>query len=195
MQANNKFMKNDRVEFDVKDRTVYGIVTEEGDRLSVIADGGEMRYGIPAGRLRFSNKSIRRDKPNAMDVWQVTGFREETNDIGDGLSFSAVITKHGVPVLSASNSGHGAPDRYAPLNGDYAVMQDFSLSVREWLAELDVAEGEIFEEENFWIMYRARHAPYGVLAATAVEAYFAEPALPLTEVVEPEAQQPIVNNF
>lgn len=195
MRANTEFRKDDRVEFDAKGRTVYGVVVSEGETLRVVGDGGEFRYNIPAGRLRFSSKSVRRDKPHAIDAWQVTNYRDDTTDASECSSFSATITKHGVPLISVSNSGHGAPDRFSPLNGDYAAMQDFSLSVREWLADHDVAEGDILDEENFWIMYRANQAPYGVLAAEAIETYFGPSEEASEGLVEKIEHAPAVNIF
>jgi hypothetical protein len=169
-------MKNDRVEFDMNSKTVYGIMVQEDSALKVIADGGRMKYTVPFGRLRFSSKVLPKDPASAMDAWQVSKFAELREVTSDTTAYSATILLEGHPAISASNAGHGAPDRFAPLNGDYGLVLDFKASVRQWLGEHGVSEGEIADEENFWIAYRAKLAPYGVVAEQAIAEYFGESA-------------------
>lgn len=169
-----RFMKDDRVEFDLNSTTVYGIMVEEDETLKVVADGGRKKYTVPFTRLRFSSKALPKDPPNAMDSWQISKFTELREVTSDTVAYSATILLEGRPAISASNAGHGAPDRFAPMNGDYGLVLDFKASVRQWLADHGVNEGEIADEENFWISYRAKFAPYGVIAEQAIADYFGE---------------------
>jgi hypothetical protein len=168
----SRFLKNDRVEFDLDARTVHGILVEEGESPKVIADGGRLKFTVPFTRLRFSTKSLRKDPPCAMDAWQVVNFREFREISSETNAYSATITHDGKPTISASNAGYGAPDKLAPISGDYGVILDFKDSVRTWLGDLGVGVGEIADEESFWIAYRTKLAPYGVLAGEAVATHF-----------------------
>lgn len=173
----NRFMKNDRVEFDMNASTIYGILVEEGESPKVIADGGRLKFTVPFTRLRFSSKSLPKDPPSAMDAWQVTNFMELREISSETTAYSATITLDGQPVISASNAGYGAPDRLAPINGDYAVIMDFKAAVRKWLDDLGVEAHEMADEESFWISYRCRQAPYGVLAEQAAAEHLGEAEL------------------
>lgn len=168
MVPSNRFMKNDRVEFDMNESTIYGILVEEGESPKVIADGGRLKFTVPFTRLRFSSKALPKDPPSAMDAWQVINFVELREISAETTAYSATITLDGHPVISASNAGYGAPDRLAPINGDYGIILDFKTSVRKWLGDLGVEAYEMADEESFWIAYRCRQAPYGVLAEQAV---------------------------
>jgi hypothetical protein len=170
----NRFMKNDRVEFDMNESTIYGILVEEGESPKVIADGGRLKFTVPFTRLRFSSKSLPKDPPSAMDSWQVVNFTELREISSETTAYSATITLDGQPAISASNAGYGAPDRLAPINGDYAVILDFKASVRKWLGDLGVEPYEMADEESFWIAYRCRQAPYGVLAEQAIAEHLGE---------------------
>jgi hypothetical protein len=170
----NRFMKNDRVEFDMNESTIYGILVEEGESPKVIADGGRLKFTVPFTRLRFSSKSLPKDPPSAMDSWQVVNFTELREISSETTAYSATITLDGQPAISASNAGYGAPDRLAPINGEYAVILDFKASVRKWLGDLGVEPYEMADEESFWIAYRCRQAPYGVLAEQAIAEHLGE---------------------
>lgn len=185
----NRFMKNDRVEFDMNESTIYGILVEEGESPKVIADGGRLKFTVPFTRLRFSSKSLPKDPPSAMDSWQVVNFTELREIASEATAYSATITLDGQPAISASNAGYGAPDRLAPINGDYAVILDFKASVRKWLGDLGVDAYEIADEESFWIAYRCRQAPYGVLAEQAIAEHLGELE---TDSPDESFEQPIV---
>jgi hypothetical protein len=175
MLPDNRFMKNDRVEFEMNDRTIHGILVEEGECPKIIADGGRLKFTVPFQRLRFSSKALPKDPPSAIDAWQVSNFTELKEISSETTAFSATITLNGQPAISVTNAGYGAPDRLAPVSGDYGVILDFRASVRQWLSDLGVSEYEIPEEESFWINYRSRLAPYGVLSTQAVAEYLGIP--------------------
>lgn len=189
MVPSNRFMKNDRVEFDMNERTIYGILVEEGDSPKVIADGGRLKFTVPFTRLRFSSKSLPKDPPSAMDSWQVVNFTELREISSETAAYSATIILDGQPVITASNAGYGAPDRLAPINGDYAVILDFKASVRKWLEDLGVGAYEIADEESFWIAYRCRQAPYGVLAEQSIAEHLGELG---TDSVDETFEQPTI---
>lgn len=168
MFAASRFMKNDRVEFDVNSRTIHGVLVEDAETLKVMADGGKLRFTVPLTRLRFSSKLLPKNAPHPMDAWQVTGFTEFSEIASETMAYVATITLDGLPSIAASNPGNGSPDRLVPLNGDYATILEFRASVRNWLADHEVDEGEIVDEESFWITYKARMAPYGVLVEEAI---------------------------
>lgn len=168
MHAASRFMKNDRVEFDLNSRTVHGVLVEDAETLKVVADGGKLRFTVPFARLRFSSKLLPKNPPHPMDAWQVAGFSELREVRSEAMAYTATITLDGVPSIAVSNPGSGSPDRLVPLNGDYATIIDFRGSVRNWLSDHGVDEGEIVDEESFWITYKARMAPYGVLVEEAI---------------------------
>lgn len=168
MFAASRFMKNDRVEFDVNSRTVHGVLVEDAETLKVVADGGKLRFTVPFTRLRFSSKLLPKNPPHAMDAWQVAGFTELREISSETTAYTATITLDGVPLIAVSNPGNGSPDRLVPLNGDYATILDFRASVRAWLADHEVEEGEIVDEESFWLTYKVRMSPFGVLAEEAI---------------------------
>ncbi len=170
----NRFMKNDRVEFDMNDNTIYGILVDEGESPKVIADGGRLKFTVPFTRLRFSSKALPKDPPSEMDAWQVTNFAELREISSETAAYSATITLDGQAVISASNAGYGAPDKLVPISGDYGVIMDFKTSVRKWLGDLGVEAYEMADEESFWIAYRCRQAPYGVLAEQAIAEHLNE---------------------
>jgi hypothetical protein len=195
MPAIKRFEEKDRVEFkSTAGRTVYGTVTgADNDTVRLVTDGGRYRLRVPAHRLSFSTRAVRRDLPSAMDVWKIADF---VDDLGsDSTKYSATITRHGVPVAGASNDGYGAPDRYLPFDGGYAVVEELATAVDDWLVANGGDPADFVEPMNFWLLWRARKAPYGVLAAEAVEEYLAPP-LPRSEVEpaqEPEAENPTLS--
>lgn len=184
----NRFMKDDRVEFDVNSRTVHGILVEEDGSLKVVADGGRMKFTVPFDRLRFSSKALPRNPPHPMDAWQVVNYRELRDVSAETTAYSATISYDGTAVISISNAGHGAPDRLAPLGGDYGVVLEFKSALREWLADHGVAEGEMADEEAFWVSYRVNLAPYGVLAQDAIDEHLADQPPSDCESLETSAQ-------
>ncbi|WP_327211196.1 hypothetical protein [Rhizobium leguminosarum] len=195
MSAIKRFEEMDRVEFKAAGgRMVYGTVTEaSGDAVRLVTDGGRYRLRVPARRLSFSSRAVRRDLPSAMDVWQVADFADDAG--ADSTKYSAIITLHGVPVAGASNDGYGAPDRYLPFDGGYAVVEELAAAVDDWLAANGGDPADFVEPVNFWLLWRARRAPYGVLAAEAVEEYLASTA-PRPEVEptqEPDVEGPTLS--
>lgn len=174
MPAIKRFEARDRVELTSSSgRTIYGTVTDVGEAgVTVVADGARQKLRVPGHRLDFSTRAVRRDLPCAMDAWQVVDFEEGAGT--ESAMFAATVTRHGVPVLRASNAGYGAPDRYLPLEGGYAAVEDLSASVEEWLKGNGADPEDFVEPMNFWLLWRARQAPYGVLAAEAVEHFLAE---------------------
>jgi hypothetical protein len=195
MSAIKRFEQMDRVEFTATGgRTVYGTVTEASeDAVRLVTDGGRYRLRVPAHRLSFSSRAVRRDLPSAMDVWEVTDFADDLGE--DSTKYSAIVTRHGVPVAGASNDGYGAPDRYLPFDGGYAVVEELAAAVDDWLVANGGDPADFVEPVNFWLLWRARKAAYGVLASEAIEEYLA-PALPGPEVEptqEPEADGPTLS--
>lgn len=181
MPANTRFEHKDRVEFSSRGRTVYGtVIGTEGGLVKVMADGGRNQFTVPSARLSFSSRSVRRDLPSEMDVWQVEDFACEQGRGLESPRFTATITRHGAPMIGASNEGYGAPDRYLPFDGGYAVIEELAASVDDWLRANGGEPSDFMEPVNFWLLWRAREAPYGVLAAEAIEEYLA--------VTEPAAQ-------
>lgn len=168
MLAASRFMKNDRVEFDVNSRTIHGVLVEDADTLKVIADGGKMKFTVPFTRLRFSSKLLPKNPPHPMDSWQVSNFRELRDISSETTAYTATVMLDNAPAITVSNYGNGAPDKLTPINGDYGLILEFQTAVRKWLADHDVEAGEIVDEESFWLLYKARLAPYGVLAKDAI---------------------------
>jgi hypothetical protein len=175
MPAIKRFEEKDRVEFtSAAGRTVYGTVTAaDDDAVSLVTDGGRYRLRVPAYRLNFSSRTVRRDLPSSMDVWQIADFVDDLGE--DSTKYAATITRHGVPVVGASNDGYGAPDRYLPFDGGYAVVEELSAAVDDWLKANGGDPDDFVEPVNFWILWQARKANYGVLAAEAVEEYLTSP--------------------
>ncbi|NTF17745.1 hypothetical protein G6L37_04980 [Agrobacterium rubi] len=169
MLAANRFMKNDRVEFDVNARTVHGVLVEDDEALKVMADGGRMKFTVPFSRLRFSSKLLPKNPPHAMDAWQIANFRELKEISSETTAYAAMILLDGAPAISVSNAGNGSPDRLVPINGDYGMVLEFRAAVRNWLKDHDVQDGEIVDEDSFWVTYKARQAPYGVLVNDAID--------------------------
>lgn len=107
MSAIKRFEEMDRVEFKAAGgRMVYGTVTEaSGDAVRLVTDGGRYRLRVPARRLSFSSRAVRRDLPSAMDVWQVADFADDAG--ADSTKYSAIITLHGGLRLGFRLRGHG----------------------------------------------------------------------------------------
>lgn len=171
MPSANKFMKNDRVEFEVGSRTVHGILTDLSDGLRVVADGGKLCYTVPSERLRFSTRKLPKDPPHACDVWQLSSYRvTEGNDGRETVVATVSLDCH--PALIITSRRDGSPCRTAPMNGDYNLVASFRQSIREWLGDHQIVEGEVVDEEDFWVDFKAHKAPFGVTTGAAIAEYF-----------------------
>lgn len=176
MPAMKRFEEWDRVEFTTATGlTVHAtVIAAEENAVRLVTDGGKYRLRVPPHRLNFSGRAVRRDLPSPMDAWQIMDFVD--GEGGDSTKFSCTISRHGVAVARASNEGYGAPDLYLPFES-YAVVEELAVDVGDWISANGGEPSEFVDPVNFWILWRARKAPFGVLASEAIEDYLSHPAL------------------
>jgi len=163
-----KRKKGDRVEWQSKGETKYGVVAKGGSRrIRVVLDGGDYAVSGPAGAFRLSDQPLpNADEPNPMSRYTITG-RKDIDGHGDSATFVAVIRFCGKAVISVMNDGWGGPNDYRTLRKDAhhsqsEEMQDFSAKCRQWAIAADYEDA--FEVEDAWVDWECFHRPYGVTA-------------------------------
>jgi hypothetical protein len=159
------FSKNDRVEFDGKDGVILGVVTRSGVKISVVADGGEMKYSVPPAILRHSEVPLPKDPPHEMDRWQLSGYKSYPSMSEETLCFETNITFDGKKVLSAKNDGRGGCDFFYPLDRSEDFVKKFNEAAIKWMEDngFPDCDGEL--SVTLWMQYKTDFAPYGVLAS------------------------------
>lgn len=159
------FSKNDRVEFDTKDGVVLGVVSRGGSNISVVADGGQLKYSVPRAILRHSKVPLPKDPPHEMDRWQLTGYKSYPSMSEETLCFETSITFDGKKVLRAKNEGHGGCDFFYALDRSEDFEKRFIEAAEKWMEDNGFPEcgGEL--SVTLWMQYKTEIAPYGGLAS------------------------------
>ncbi|MTH95624.1 hypothetical protein [Roseibium sp. RKSG952] len=161
----SSFTKNDRVEFDGKDGVILGVVTRGGARISVVADGGVLKYSVPPAILRHSKVPLPKDPPHEMDRWQLSGFKSYPSMSEETLCFETNITFDGKKVLCARNAGHGGCDSFYALDYSENYEKKFSEAVIKWMEDNGFPDCSGDLSVALWMKYKTDLAPYGVLAS------------------------------
>jgi len=165
------FSKNDRVEFDHKGETLYGVVKQGGSKtVKVVGDGGKYEYSVPPSMLRHSGQPLAKDDPHPMDAWGLKGYAEVAAMSEETVAFTATVTRDGVPVLAAKNDGRGGCNSYYPVagGGGYGNVQRLEEEAKQWLIDHGMPEEDCFEAGDMWLSWKATQAPYGVTARAMV---------------------------
>lgn len=164
----DKFTKGDRVEFDHRSETLYGVVSKGGPKAKVILDGGKLEYSVPTELLRASLKPLPRDAPHPMDSWGLKAYAEVEATSEETVAFTATVTWDGKDRLAAKNDGRGGCNSYYPLSGGYATVARFEEDAKRWLMDHGMPQEKCFEAGDMWLGWKARQAPYGVTAKDMV---------------------------
>ena len=164
------YSKGDRVEFDHKNETLYGVVSRGGAKgCKVIIDGGKLEYRVPPSMIRESSRPLQQDDPHPMDAWALKSYQEVPAMSEETAAFTAAVMKDGKTLLSAKNDGHGGCNTYYPIVGGYASVTQFHEDAKQWLMDHGMPEEDCFEAGDMWLSWKATQAPYGVTARMLVE--------------------------
>lgn len=173
--SGKKFSKGDRVMFSGSDgEVVHGTVQRAGASVTVIQDGGDVKWQVSASTLKPSDITPKKDSPHEMDRWGVSGYKAYESMSEETLAFEAYITMDGEKVLYAKNDGQGGPNIYHPINKQtYKVVSQFEQCATDWLVDHGYPEDRVFEGADTWINWKANKAPYNVTAKEEVESELA----------------------
>jgi hypothetical protein len=163
--------KGDRVEFQMKGTTKYGVVLKGGKgKNTIILDGGERQVTGPSSALLKSAHPLPADEPSVMDKYSIikykdTGYGEET------AQFGAEIVLDGKVVLYVRNTGQGGCNMYQrnPKNPIDGIQKQFEADAEKWGKQFGYPYD--FEAEDTWVEWAGREKIYGKLAVDYFKGY------------------------
>lgn len=163
------YAKGDRVEFEEKGRTAYGVVSKAGsDRVEVTEDGGIVIHSGPVSSFRPSTHPLKTGGPDEMDRWSVVSYKLKERLSRETPCFEAVIALNGKKVIAASNRGTGGSDDFNPLHAAPAKIIDmFEADAKAWAGRFDetASEGGYRQDASDWLDWSVNKKGFGVTAA------------------------------
>jgi len=174
--------KGDRVAFKNQGSIFSRTVVKGGSkRIHVIRDGGEYEVKGPPECFKKVDIPLPKDPPSPMDKYQVISYNEIPGH-GDTPTFSATITKDGIPILKASNDGWGGSNCYDPISSGYKEeVWKFKDAAKIWALQFGASNP--LEAEDLWIDWYVNKRPYAVTAQAYWEEY--------NEMINPKGGTPI----
>jgi len=150
--------------------TAHGVVKRGGsDTVTVVLDGGKEQVKLPVTFLSLSNHPLPKDEPNVMDKYSIIKFQSA----GAGRMYSCTVCKDGRPFVEVEQHGHGAPNRYDPIDRkkdqDRKIYMQFLKDAKEWT--IMFGDQDAIEAEDTWVVWWMDLRPYGVTAQEHIKSF------------------------
>jgi len=160
------FKKGDRVSIPTKGgEIVYGVVVRGGSKkVTVTIDGNEQQASGSPACFQHSDHPLPKDKPNSMDKWGVTSYKEIEGH-GDTATFHAKLTLDGKIVGNAMNDGWGGCNCYHFKDSE--IEKQFYSDCKAWCTQFGYAD--MLEPDSTWVDWYVTDRPYGVTAETVIQ--------------------------